>query len=229
MIKKIKFSQKENFPSLVGNLLQEEGVVIVEDWITELDLEALKFEVEGEIKEIGEDYNFGRSYRSEFQRHLDKGNKISTFFSQEWMKTLFYSYTGINKSLPDDIFATHDFIETDDLARNGFLHFDRHHCFKFFLYLTDIREESGAFYCCPKSHTKGRELRLNSWKEDSNYHGVKNRIEIDFPELLENLNVCPVEGKAGTLIIFDTDAFHKGGIIKNSNERIIVRSHWKVK
>ena len=229
MIKKINFSAENNFTDLAVEKLKDDGVVIVENCVSELELMILKSEIEKEIMEIGEDYPFGISYRSDFQRHLSMKNKISSFFSQKWMKEIFYSYTGINKILPDDIFDTHDFIENKDLARNGFLHFDRNHCFKFFLYLTDIRKESGSLYCCPKSHTKGKELRLNSWKEDSNYEGVKNRIEIDFPDVLENLDIYPIEGKAGTLIIFDTDAFHKGGIIEKSNERLIVRSHWKIK
>ena len=36
----------------------------------------------------------------------------------------------------------------------------------------------------------------------------------------------PVEGKAGTLIVFDSDIFHQGGKInKKGAERIVLRMH----
>jgi len=54
---------------------------------------------------------------------------------------------------------------------------------------------------------------------------VKNRIELDYPELLEEYPSEPVEGKAGTLIVFDTNTFHKGGLVEEEKERLVVRLH----
>ena len=34
---------------------------------------------------------------------------------------------------------------------------------------------------------------------------VKNRLELDYPELYDPKKLIPVEGKAGTLIVFDSD------------------------
>ena len=61
------------------------------------------------------------------------------------------------------------------------------------------------------------------------------RINIEkskFPSLKEELEsilkykLIPVEAKAGSLIVFDSDTLHRGGIIKKDNlERLIIRLH----
>ena len=38
----------------------------------------------------------------------------------------------------------------------------------------------------------------------------------------------PVEASAGTLIVFDTDTFHKGGQCEENKSRLVVRAHCKV-
>ena len=102
-------------------------------------------------------------------------------------------------------------------GRNWFL--------KFFIYLTDIDKSCGAFTICPKSRQRGAELRNEAHKRSKNYHDVKNRIELDYPELLETYPPEPIEAKAGTLLVFDTDIFHKGGQVEEGKERLIVRLH----
>ena len=58
------------------------------------------------------------------------------------------------------------------------------------------------------------------------FKDVKNRIELDYPELYDESKLIPVEGKAGTLIVFDSDLFHQGGKInKKGAERIVLRMH----
>ena len=69
----------------------------------------------------------------------------------------------------------------------------------------------------PKSHIKGKELRLQTRGE---YEELKNRILLDYPDLgYTSDEVVPVLGNAGDLIIFDTDLFHLGGVVKENNER----------
>ena len=55
---------------------------------------------------------------------------------------------------------------------------------------------------------------------------LKNRILLDYPDLgYTSDEVVPVLGNAGDLIIFDTDLFHLGGVVKENNERLIIRGH----
>ena len=46
-------------------------------------------------------------------------------------------------------------------------------------------------------------------------------------EYIEKYPFESVEGKSGTLIIFDTDTFHKGGVVEKNKERLIIRLHNK--
>jgi len=109
---------------------------------------------------------------------------------------------------------------------NNYLHFDRLRCLKAMVYLKDIENKDfGPFSYVPKSNKKGYELR-HSFKEVSNYENKKNRIDVDHKEIYEE--PIPVLGKKGTLILFDTDTWHLGGVIKNQKERKVIRSHWFV-
>ena len=92
------------------------------------------------------------------------------------------------------------------------------------IYLTDIDGSSGAFCCSVGSRAQGSALRIIAWNSPD-YESVKNRIELDYPELLEKYPCEPIEAPAGTLIVFDTDTFHRGGKCDEGEERLIVRLH----
>ena len=97
-------------------------------------------------------------------------------------------------------------------------HFDRIPTLKFLLYLNDMDKNNGAFMLSPSS---------NNW--------VKNKFGIPRPPFMSKdyLNVTrnppqlllnrlkPIEGKAGTLIIFDTDTIHHQGLVKEGESRIL--------
>ena len=55
------------------------------------------------------------------------------------------------------------------------------------------------------------------------FKNVKNRLELDYPQLYEPNKLIPVEGKAGTLIVFDSDIFHQGGKINIKDKERIVK------
>lgn len=130
--------------------------------------------------------------------------------------TNLYSNTKCN-----EIFITHEY-KANEMERNLWLHFDRLRSLKAMVYLVDVGEHDGPFSVVPGSHKKGRELR-NKFK-NIGYERLPNRIELDYPNLYEKpTKIC---GKAGTLILFDTDIFHKGGDIKEGCERLLIRSHW---
>ena len=58
------------------------------------------------------------------------------------------------------------------------------------------------------------------------YEDKKNRIFLDYPELdYTEEDIVPVLGGAGDLIIFDTDVFHMGGVVKEGFERLLIRGH----
>lgn len=221
----MKYLTKNTSLEEMYKVAQDDGVFIIQNYLKGQELEDLKSNVLSEIKIKAGYYEFGRNLRGGKLNSYPKDSAISKVFNTQWMKDLYLLITkGKDKGYGISIYGNHDYIVGDKLARNGWLHFDRNTCWKYFIYLTDIDQESGAFTIVPKSHKLGEELRKTAWKEDSQYNGVRNRIELDYSHLLEGLDIIPIEEKAGTLIAFNTDCFHKGGkILKEGKERIVVR------
>lgn len=148
------------------------------------------------------------------------------YFSQPRFKELVSRFDLPEERFFKHLYISHDYTNKNGLARNGYLHFDRNWTLKFMLYLSDVTEHSGPFSVIPGSHKAGNRMRTEGWQQHRQYQHVPNRIELDFPELaLSQSNAVPIIGKAGTLIVFDTDIFHFGGCVENDSERLIARSH----
>ena len=216
----------------IVNTVKEYGICRVPNYLNDGTVSKLKNEaLELVTNEPNDDYEFGKATRLQRLFHDQNGSlipnpnlkpTISEVFSNIEMSKISELYMG-NHALNSDIFITHDYKHDNGLARNGFLHFDRIYTFKFFIYLTDVNENCGPFSVVPKSHIKGKELRLQTRGE---YEELKNRILLDYPDLgYTSDEVVPVLGNAGDLIIFDTDLFHLGGVVKENNERLIIRGH----
>jgi len=211
----------------MSEIIKEEGVFIVENFIMGDDLKNLHDEVLELCKKEGGNYEFGRNYRGPSIDEFKNDSYIKKTFNQKWLKSLDKEYRNTNKGFSSAIYATWDYKNDNGLARNGWLHFDRQNCLKYFIYLTDIDKTNGALNLSPKSRKKGEELRKTAWNESKDYNSVLNRIELNYPDLLEEYPFFPIEYPAGTLIVFDTDTFHKGGLCETDKSRLIVRSHCK--
>jgi len=221
----IQYLDKNSNIEEMYQVAESDGIFVIQDYLTGNELKDLTEDIKKEIQSNAGYYEFGRNLRGGSLTSYPKDKPIYKTFSAPWMKELYLKITkGQNKGYGVSIYGNHDYIVGKDLARNGWLHFDRNTCWKYFIYLSDIDQESGAFTIVPKSHKLGEKLHKKAWKEDSNYGSVKNRIELDYPHLLEGLDIIPIEEKAGTLIAFNTDCFHKGGqILKEGKERLVVR------
>jgi len=205
----------------VVDIVKEYGICRIPNYLKAEITSKLKSEaLELVTNEPDDGYEFGKATR--FQRHLNTMPTIGEVFSNVEMSKISQLYMGPH-NLNSDIFITHDYKHDNGLARNGFLHFDRIYTFKFFIYLTDVDEDCGPFSVVPKSHVKGKQLRSQTRGE---YEELKNRILLDYPDLgYTSDEVVPILGNAGDLIIFDTDLFHLGGVVKENNKRLIIRGH----
>lgn len=201
-------------------LLKKEGVFIIENYIQGTALENLHQEVLSLCEQKGGHYELGRNYRGgNLNSHKSQAPILFDTFNQDWMKNLNSSYR--NQVFCNNLYATYDFKPpSDGSAKNSWLHYDKDRCLKFFIYLSDIDKDSGAFYCSPYSVEKTQILR-NTIKD----YARERRIEKTFPDLVEEFPPQAVEGAAGTLIVFDTDTFHKGGVVKKGKSRLVVRAH----
>ena len=206
------------------NVLISDGIFKVENYLSGETLQDLHDDIFSKCENEAGHYEFGRNYRGDGLSTFATNSIISQVYNVDWMKKLYEQYTGSMNGYGKNVFATHDYKFTGELARNGWLHFDRNWCLKFFIYLTDIDASCGAFSCSVGSRKKGQELRQQAWSVN-NYDVVKNRIELDYPELMDIYPCEPIEAKAGTLIVFDTHTFHKGGQVETGKQRLVVRLH----
>ena len=123
----------------------------------------------------------------------------------------------------DAIFKTIDTPDSKHIAQDP--HFDRIPTLKFMLYVNDLSFAKGAFCLSPGSHIWTRENFGPGDKRDS--HGTAGFLEKsrNIPgEILRRLK--PIEGKAGTIIVFNTDCIHHQGIVQ-SGQANIIRAHYR--
>lgn len=208
----------------IKNELEERGIVVLESYTPSSVLEKLNLEFD---KLTSKDhtgapltpYSEGkcaRIVRSEFDK--EQFSATETFFSNSNFKELAENYLGEEVDLNTEIFVVKDVVGSKHIAND--LHYDVIKTFKFFLYLTDTTKENGAFTCVPSSHKRTSEYRKEKGKEISFDNRYLSR-ELDVQDFAPEI---PIEGKAGTLIIFDTDTWHRGGIV-SSGERRVMRGH----
>jgi ectoine hydroxylase-related dioxygenase (phytanoyl-CoA dioxygenase family) len=163
-------------------------------------------------------YKAGRAVSVDL-RGLDTTRFPATraMFSLPRMAAVAEGVVGGDNTLNREIFFTRD---EPRPHRINELHFDRIPTLKFFLYLRDTSAANGALECVPGSHRRARAMR-----EQAMARGVR---VIDLPnfEIPSDLPPPqPIDGPAGTMIVFHTDMFHRGGNVGEGRERRVIRGH----
>lgn len=206
----------------VQELLEDQGIVVLPQY---LDVEMVQrlnnefdrlFEEEpGWIQNL--DYAAGRACSLD-KEGLDNSSFEETrkLFNRPMMHRLAEDYFDGSYDLNSEIYVTHDLPREHNINE---LHFDRLETLKFFFYLKDTTVENGAFACVPSSHTIAQRIREQHLRKGGKVIELPNK---QAPETLGD--PVPVEGPAGTLIIFTTDVYHRGGQV-SKNERRVMRGH----
>jgi len=157
----------------------------------------------------------------------------------EFFQVTTRSYLGRGCGFMEVVSFTKD-CTPDESAMYGKLHFDRRHQLKFILYLNDVDQSNGAFGCIPSSHRAGRRLFHSRWREslglreaddaeveaaaagvaedDAEYSSVRCVIESRTAGSATARRRLSVDGKAGTLVAFDTHLLHYGGFVTRPND-----------
>lgn len=202
--------------------LKENGVVIVTDYIPENELITLKCEFDKFCNDKVSRYNKHLEYSKGTGRKLitsEMPDKLLTkqFFKSKNFEDIARLYLEEPFELNKEVFVVEDVPASEHAAQQ--LHYDIARTLKFFLYLEDTTAENGAFYCVPGSH----KWTVRRREEYSDQIIPGNR---SFTRQLtkEYGGAKPVEGKAGTLIIFDTDVFHQAGKVRTGRRRVM-RGH----
>lgn len=207
-------------------ILDKYGICVVESYLDNNDLELLTKEHDKVFidKDPGISIvhkhptnQYGMVARCLTNELSDAYSATKNIFLSDEMNELSSQYFGSEILLNNDVFFTHE--KESDVPILPW-HFDRKQSLKFYINLLDVDERNGAFSYDLGSHREGH-FRANYYL----LSGVKiGEIPNDVPQ--EELhNPLIIEVKAGDLVIFDSDGFHKGGIVSPSHERKVVRGH----
>jgi len=215
--------KKDDNINLMYDTLKNEGVFVIPNYLNEKDNKELSDEMLKRLEKSQRKYEFGKCYRGDYNSIFKNDSPLKRVYDVAWMKKLTAMYKP-KASFGDCVFSTHDYVSTDKWERQAWLHFDKQNSLKFFIYLTDVEEGCGALTVAPKTHILGKELRT---KWSSNEYEKKRRLENTIQSELEDYEIHPIYQPKGSLIVFDTDTFHKGGVVEDGKSRLVVRLHCK--
>ena len=143
--------------------------------------------------------------------------EYSTIFQDGLIKDIADTFFAPNKiKLNPEILLTHLHPSPTPILP---WHFDRMQTLKFWIYLEDTTRDDGAFEYCPGTHWEGHYRAAYHMATGTPVRYIPN----DIPEHRVQ-NPVAIEAKAGDLVIFDPDGFHRGGVVKPGHERKVVRA-----
>jgi hypothetical protein len=213
----------DSVPERVVDLLTAHGIAVLPGFLSAADLERVRKEADyllndEEVGVIERDYACGKSiavYRDRWR--AERYPAVAGLLESPLMRQVATHSLGARCSY------NHEFFVTRETAANvpiTDLHYDRLPTLKFFIYLLDTDKSNGAFECVPGSHRMVQEIR--------DYH-VRRGVRIfDLPNFSPPTwldKPVPMEGLAGTMLVFTTDLFHQGGVVSPGRERWILRAH----
>lgn len=213
--------------------LRRNGVAVLADFASAQTVESLSKEFFKALDDHNQEYVYQISYQPGRAVSLMRDRlphrlypEIQAFFGAEKMQKLCDRYVGHPQFMNYEVYATHEFRPQVEIAPT---HFDKLWTLKYMLYLNDISAENGAFGVIPGSHIRGRQIFRNLFDKhnlqrlemsDERYDGMGNdKAHADMPPVVD------IVGKAGTMIVFDSDTFHHAGVVSAGRERMILRAH----
>ena len=214
-------------------VLKDFGACVYPGWVKEPDLKALRDEFYKLLKDKNEAHAFQISYPPGSAASLDRNKapeglypNINKVFTNAEMADLCDKYVGYNCAVNYEIYATHEIKEDVDIAPT---HFDKLFTLKFMIYLNDVGPQNGPFGVIPKSASVARDRFRGIFKKERISELQLSSAEYSAMDNLtlgsDDWEVVDIIGKAGTLVIFDSDTFHHAGCVSNGFERMILRGH----
>ena len=171
-------------------------------------------------KSIYKDKDYYGGYLKRWQNDLVSENNLEKSYLENFINSkIVQSIINSNRYKGykiHSVFATLDRKNTKHIAQDP--HFDRIPTLKFMLYLNDMKKDNGAFMLSPGSQNWVKK----NFKFPRPAFASKKFLEVtrEIPQIIID-NLKPIEGKAGTIIIFDTDTVHHQGLVKDGESRIM--------
>ena len=210
----------KNLESKIKDAVKKNGVCIIDNFFTKEHLQSLREELDEVLSSNIEEHRDVKSQFTTMKRvsinSLKKFINIFDFCNIDLFKTLASDfYMSDKEDLIGDLYLHRDDGGADT---NVQWHQDPQVLIKFFLYLNDTDKQSGAMHYSLGSHSDGiyriKALRLMG---ESHPTFGRNYDDINNPVVLE--------GKAGSLLVFNTAGFHRAGEIDFGKKREVIRLH----
>jgi len=215
-------------PLYINEKLKENGILLIDKYLEGEELKLLQKEYglvlnddSPYIEKLDYPQGIGRNVNLEL---IEKSKYPTTFniFSSSLMQKVADKYLGVPNYFNFQLYVAKDiYAEINDL---NIIHYDKRPTLKFFIYLNNVTKENGAFECAPKSHKISQEIRKYYLNRGIPIKDLPNRV-MD-KELSQKLGeLIPMEGTAGSMLVFDSDAYHRAGRVSFGKERHIMRGH----
>jgi ectoine hydroxylase-related dioxygenase (phytanoyl-CoA dioxygenase family) len=216
---------REARPSAVVASLEQNGIAVLEGYLTAASLDALKSAVSATFDERGtHDLRFATG---EVKRLA--GDGLSAALRAHPTLRPSHETESLVRATCDDFFggprwelhSLYAMRYRDKMPTNEKFHIDPSATVKFFYYLSDVTAETGPFTYCVGSHREGYfRMRCGALE------GTPGSMVIPDNEVR---NATPIEGRAGTLIVFNSIGIHRAGTLTPGTSRFSVTYHYAVK
>ncbi|HAU1639661.1 TPA: hypothetical protein JBJ29_15210 [Legionella pneumophila] len=222
----------------VESVLRKYGAAVLPRWLNTESIKKLfedwyaireyrnKDELECVQRAGGNVADYAALYRNKSGQEQFKS--VNQIFSHPKIIQIVDRVIGKPNLLNEEIYLTLDIGKDEEIAPS---HFDKTWNLKFMIYLEDILESGyGAFAVHPGSQLIARK-KFRSWFEINSVNGfveigTASYYEMPNEYIPEDLTNCvEILAPAGTLIIFNTDVFHRGSYLKKGAERKVIRGH----
>jgi len=239
---------KDTPQDVVLHKLKHHGAALVEDFFAQDEIAALEQEMDKvwatmDPKDICNIDIGGRTTR----KNLYKAGKallirpgsysqfdalVTMFISNKWINDILDAYYGLPNNKFMQTFGYHDTLMRDEewvdgINHSGAFHFDPFQSLKFGTYLGKTTKQNGATCLVPTSHAEGKYFRENKLQ----YTLYDGEHVLDCARLFKESKFSQedavyLEANPGTLLIFDTDLWHRGSeILEEGLERKLVLCH----
>lgn len=214
---------RDDSPDGVLSLLGSHGIAVIPNYLSNRELDAVrqecvKLERDQSPGITERQYHCGRSLLVD-RRKWDPQvyPSIETLMNARFLRDIATGYFSRQPAFNYQFLLTR---ETASGVPITGLHYDRLITLKFFIYLLDTTKDNGAFECIPGTHKSVEETRR---------YYVKRGVRLfDLPNFTLPQSVgtpIPMEGSAGTMLVFTTDVVHQGGVVSEGKERWVLRAH----
>ena len=167
-------------------------------------------------------YPYGKHLRMSSLDFIPEFKKI---FLNKNFSPITQEYLGKNCQENLQIFSTYEYIsenKSTSKPRNSYWHFDPYPALKYFIYLEDTTLNNGCLKVIPNTVSITKEIRKQIPFEKITGDGYKvEHLINNFKDQIVNL-----EGKKGSLIVFDTELFHVGSnLLSDDTKRMVIIAH----